>query len=77
MEVTSWAIDYRHSDRVLASGFFRIQQAVVMIGGLFVISGEIYYAGIPDMIGHKIPTPGRSQSRSSFVMSAEAQSRLS
>ena len=44
-----------------------------MIGGLFVISGGLYHAGIPDMIGRKIyQYSGRSQSRLLvFVMSAE------
>jgi di/tricarboxylate transporter len=53
------------------SGFSN--QAVVMIGGLFVISGGLYHAGIPDMIGRKIyQYSGRSQGRLLvFVMSAE------
>jgi di/tricarboxylate transporter len=53
------------------SGFSN--QAVIMIGGLFVISGGLYHSGIPDAIGRRIyQYSGRSEGRLLlFVMSAE------
>ena len=53
------------------SGF--ANSAVVMIGGLFVISGGLYHSGIPDRIGRKIyEYSGRSEGRLLvFVMAAE------
>jgi di/tricarboxylate transporter len=53
------------------SGFSN--SAVIMIGGLFVISGGLYHSGIPDTIGRKIyEYSGRSEGRLLvFVMSAE------
>jgi di/tricarboxylate transporter len=47
--------------------------AVIMIGGLFVISGGLYHSGIPDRIGRKIyEYSGRSEGRLLvFVMAAE------
>jgi di/tricarboxylate transporter len=47
--------------------------AVMMIGGLFVISGGLYHSGIPDTIGRKIyQYSGRGQNRLLvFVMVAE------
>jgi len=53
------------------SGFSN--SAVIMIGGLFVISGGLYHSGIPDTIGRKIyQYSGRSEGRLLvFVMSAE------
>src|SRR5215471_3106023 len=53
------------------SGFSN--SAVIMIGGLFVISGGLYHSGIPDTIGRKIyEYLGRSEGRLLvFVMFAE------
>jgi di/tricarboxylate transporter len=53
------------------SGFSN--QAIVMIGGLLVISGGLYHSGITDTIGRRIyQFSGRSQTRLLvFIMSAE------
>lgn len=48
-------------------------QAIIMIGGLLVISGGLYHSGVPDAIGGRIyQYSGRSQDRLIlFVMSAQ------